>query len=70
MKPNKEAIMKMSIRTIIVLSAVLLLGIGTAQAADYTGCVTPGGTIIHVGPGDTPLKPCNRNQEVIHHVFF
>ena len=59
--------MKLSVTTIIVLSAALLLGITSLTKADVsTGCVTPGGTIIHLAPGDTPLKPCGPNQQVIH----
>jgi hypothetical protein len=38
----------------------------TALAEAWTGCVTPGGTIIHMKQGDVPLKPCNKNQTVIH----
>ena len=36
------------------------------SADDYTGCLTPGGTIIHVAEGASPLKPCSRKQTVIH----
>ena len=59
--------MKLSIRTIILLSAVLLVGTSIGHAGnDYTGCLTPGGTIIKVAPGKTPAKPCRENQTIIH----
>lgn len=54
--------------TIVVLFAVILLAdTGPVQAFDsFTGCLTPGGTIIHMSPGDSPLKPCKRNETLIH----
>ena len=37
-----------------------------AETSAWTGCLTPGGTIIHVAQGDAPLKRCSRNQRLIH----
>lgn len=52
--------------TTLAVFAVLLVGTSTAQAFDsFTGCLTPGGTIIHMAQGDAPKKPCNRNQTLI-----
>lgn len=48
---------------------LLLSGAGAVQAAaadDYTGCLTPGGTIIHMAKGASPAKPCSKKQQVIH----
>jgi hypothetical protein len=48
---------------------LLLSGTGTVQAAaadDYTGCLTPGGTLIHVAKGASPAKPCSKKQQVVH----
>jgi hypothetical protein len=63
---RKETNMKLSIITIILLFAVLLVGTGTVQAETYTGCVTPGGTIVHLAVGESPLKPCKNYQRRIH----
>ena len=41
-------------------------GVGTAHAEDYTGCVTPGGTIIHLALGQSPAKPCKGKLHIIH----
>ena len=59
--------MKWTIRTILVLLAAFLLG-GTqsAQAIDYTGCVTPGGTIVDLALGESPAKPCSNKESIIH----
>jgi len=32
----------------------------------YAGCVNDGGQISQVAVGDTPLKPCNENQQLVH----
>ena len=50
------------------LLAVLLMAAGTAQAetSAWTGCVDPGGTIIHLARGDNPLVPCKRKHRLEH----
>ena len=47
--------------------AVLLIVTGTANADGqcYTGCITKGGTIVHMAPGLAPLKPCSKNEKAI-----
>ena len=58
----------LSIYTTLALTAACLGTIGTAQAevSAWTGCVTPGGSIIHLARGDRPKKPCKGNQVLIH----
>ena len=50
------------------LLAVLFMATGMAQAevSAWTGCVTPGGTIIHLTRGDTPAEPCQGKQALVH----
>lgn len=50
----------------LALFAVMLMGTDAVQANTWTGCVTPGGTIIHLAFGDSPAKPCGPRQDVIH----
>jgi len=38
----------------------------TALAEAWTGCVTPGGTIVRMKQGEVPLRPCSKNELVIH----
>jgi hypothetical protein len=68
MKPRTiftDRIILLSILT--MAGSWLLVCTGAVQAAsDFTGCVTPGGTIIAVAPGPSPLRPCEPNQTVIH----
>lgn len=54
--------------TALALFAVLLMGTGAAQAesSSWTGCVTRGGTIVHLAWGDTPAKPCSSNERLLH----
>lgn len=43
------------------LAALLITGIALAMGDNgntYTGCLDPGGTVIHIGIGDQPLKEC------------
>ena len=58
----------LTIYTTLALTAMYAGIIGTAQAFEsaWTGCVTPGGTIIHLAPGDTPLKRCSSRMQLIH----
>ena len=58
----------LSMYTTLALTAACLGTIGTAQAetSAWTGCVTPGGTIIHMAQGDAPLKDCSKNQRLVH----
>jgi hypothetical protein len=59
-------------RTISIAAMVIVVwllgGTGTAQAESsaWTGCVTPGGTIIHMAQGDAPLEECAKNQQLVH----
>lgn len=52
----------------IALFAVLFMASGTAQASTsaWTGCVTPGGTIVHLALGDAPSQPCSQNMGLVH----
>jgi hypothetical protein len=52
----------------LALTAVCAGIVGTAQAetSAWTGCITPGGTIIHMAQGDDPLKACAPNQQLVH----
>ena len=58
----------LSVYTTLALTAACLGTIGTAQAetSAWTGCITPGGTIIHMAQGDAPLKACSKNQQLVH----
>ena len=51
---------------ILALFGLLLFGSSTTLADSYTGCVTPGGTVIHLALGDSPKEPCARNMKLIH----
>ena len=57
-------------RTILLAATAMAVAtfliIGTAQADYYTGCVTPGGTIIHLAIGETPANACGHKQKLIH----
>lgn len=64
-----EHIMKVFFTTsgiLLALSVALLLGSRTVQAEVFTGCVTPGGTVIHLRLGETPKEPCSHKQKLIH----
>ena len=52
--------------TALALVAVLLFGVDAAQAETWTGCVTPGGTIVHLAPGESPARRCGPQEKVIH----
>ena len=52
---------RQSIVFLAVVATLLLGGIVMAQSVNgntYTGCLDPGGTIIHVAIGDQPAKAC------------
>ena len=64
--------MYVSKRMIIVLALGVLMTIGagavfatTSGGNTYTGCLDPGGTIIHVAIGDQPAKECARSHTQI-----
>ena len=56
--------------TAILLTAVFLISGKPAQAADWTGCLTPGGTIIHVAKGKDPARPCVGQHRRVHFEDF
>ena len=50
-----------------LLSVFAIIGwTETALAEDYTGCVTPGGTIIDIALGQSPARPCQNKHHIIH----
>jgi hypothetical protein len=52
--------------SLITLSIAGLLAGAPAMADTYTGCLTPGGTIVRVAPGDAPRGGiCPKNHEEI-----
>lgn len=50
----------------LFVTAMLLTGTVQAELSAWTGCVTPGGTIIHLARGDQPAKRCQENQQLLH----
>jgi hypothetical protein len=67
MNTNTKSTLRIVPSGIVALAgALLLVGTGATHAEDFTGCVTRGGTIISVAPGETPLGPCKPNERLIH----
>lgn len=52
--------------SVILALIALLLTSSVAQADSYTGCVTPGGTVIHLRLGESPKEPCGHKMKLIH----
>jgi len=62
--------MKMNYFSIINLFALVLFATFThtalAETSAWTGCVTPGGAIIHLANGNEPKEHCQGKQALIH----
>jgi hypothetical protein len=55
--------------SILLITAVFCFGNAISaqgESSAWTGCLDPGGTIIHMAPGASPLQRCARNQSLIH----
>lgn len=52
----------------VVAATFATMGIASAGhgAATLTGCLTAGGDLKHLAPGDAPAKDCGRNDTVVH----
>ena len=61
-------------RMLAFIGGVAVVAAGTAAAqlagnsggASYTGCLTPGGTLVSIAVGDSPLNSCGMGSRLAH----